>query len=78
MNILASSYSSLGFRFKDDCGDVQFSTIIKQIGVINATMTCTAAFHFMDTEVILHSPTSETVVLCKDKQDICLFIFKTT
>lgn len=51
---------------------------MKQIGVINATMTCTAAFHCMDTEAILHSLTSETMVLCKDKQDICLFIFKIT
>lgn len=46
--------------------------------MINATMTCTAAFNFTDTEMIVHSPSSKTMALCKDKQDICLFIFKIT
>lgn len=50
----------------------------EQIDVINATMTCTAAFHFINIEMTLHSPSSKTMALCKDKQGICLFIFNIT
>lgn len=46
--------------------------------MINATMTCTAAFHFTNTEITVHSTSSTTVALCKDKQGICVFIFKIT
>lgn len=75
MSILLCPCSSLDFSLKDYWSDVQISEVMKPIAVINATMTCMASFHFTDKEVILHSPSSETVVLCKDKQAIYLFIF---
>lgn len=75
MSVLACLCSSLDFSLKDYWSDVQVSEIMKPIAVINATVTCMASFHLTDKEVILYSPWSETVVLCKNKQAIYLFIF---
>lgn len=79
MSTLAYPCTIRGFSLEDYCPDVLFSKIMRE------TDWCDKCYNDLYSSIPLyqqrlipHSLSSETMVLCKNKQNICLFIFKIT